>query len=134
MILPPFSVIATWKPNYDDPPTWGPIVFIINSIFLFFATIAVGIRLYTRIAIRRWLGVDDAFIVFAFVWHSATWTGGLDTYFNKVLNVGLISIVFNAILSYGWNRHIYDIPFDRLECMSSIDLRADQPFCAPEAS
>ena len=71
MILPPLSVIVTLKPNYDDPPTWGPTVFIVNSIFLFLATIAVGTRLYTRIALRRWFGADDAFIVFAFVWHLA---------------------------------------------------------------
>lgn len=64
----PAEVMASWpEPNYVDPVTRGPLLFIVNSLFLFLATIAVSIRLYTRIGIRKWFGVDDWFIVFAYV-------------------------------------------------------------------
>ena len=69
MRFPPPSVYETWPhANYVDPPTRGPELFIFTAIFLFLATVAVGIRLYTRIVIRRWFGVDDAFIILSYVW------------------------------------------------------------------
>jgi hypothetical protein len=64
----PADIIASWpKPNYVDPVTRGPTIFVVNGTFLCLATIAVAIRLYTRIGIRKWFGADDALIVFAYV-------------------------------------------------------------------
>ena len=68
MQLPPYDVLLSWPtPNYDDPPTRGPALVIVNSIFISLATLTVAARLYTRIAIKRWFGIDDVFIVLALV-------------------------------------------------------------------
>jgi hypothetical protein len=65
--IPP-EVIASWpKPNYVNPQTRGPVVYIINGIFFSLATLTVGVRLYTRIFVRRWFGLDDFFIILAYV-------------------------------------------------------------------
>lgn len=66
MQLPPVSVILSWPtPNYHDPVTRGPALVIINSIFVTIATLTVAARLYTRIVIKHWFGVDDFFIILA---------------------------------------------------------------------
>jgi hypothetical protein len=62
------AIIATWPiPNYVNPVTRGPELYIINSICLFIATLAVVLRLYSRIWIRNWFGLDDAFVLVALV-------------------------------------------------------------------
>jgi hypothetical protein len=62
------SVAVHWPtPNYTHPHTRGPELYIINSIFLFIATFCVATRLYTRISIRNWFGLDDVFISIALV-------------------------------------------------------------------
>jgi len=62
------EVLATWPtPNYVDPVTRGSALYIVNGIWLFLATVAVTLRLYTRIWIRNWFGLDDAFILLALV-------------------------------------------------------------------
>jgi hypothetical protein len=62
------AVIASWpRPNYVDPETRGDSLYYINSTFLFLATVAVSLRLYTRIWIRNWFGLDDAFILVSLV-------------------------------------------------------------------
>jgi hypothetical protein len=64
------EVLASWPaPNYVDPVTRGNALYIVNSIWLCFATIAVTLRVYTRIWIRNWFGLDDAFVLFALVSH-----------------------------------------------------------------
>jgi hypothetical protein len=65
---PPISVILSWPtPNYVDPIKRGPGIYIFSSLFLTLATIVVLMRLYARIIIRRWFGLDDAFICLAWV-------------------------------------------------------------------
>ena len=65
---PPLSVLVTWPtPNYVDPHKRSSANYAFNSIFLIITTIAVVLRLYTRLYIRRWFGLDDVFICFAFV-------------------------------------------------------------------
>lgn len=62
------ELIPTWpKPNYVDPVTRGPLLYIINGIFFGLATITIIVRLYTRIFVRRWVGLDDYLITFAWV-------------------------------------------------------------------
>jgi hypothetical protein len=64
----PPNVIASWPvPNYVNPARRGPAIYIVNSIFLFIATAAVVARIYTRLWIRNWFGLDDAFILLALV-------------------------------------------------------------------
>jgi len=65
--IPP-SIYQAWPaPNYVDPPTRGPAILIVGASFLALATLTVGIRLYNRIFIRRWLGPDDGLVVIALV-------------------------------------------------------------------
>jgi hypothetical protein len=62
------DVAIHWpRPNYINPHTRGPELYIINSIFLLLATLGVVTRLYTRISIRNWFGLDDVFISVALV-------------------------------------------------------------------
>jgi hypothetical protein len=68
MKLPPLDVILTWPaPNYTNPITRGDALVIINSIFIVLVTITVGLRMYTRLVIKRWFGIDDVFILLALV-------------------------------------------------------------------
>jgi hypothetical protein len=67
----PFSELAKWPvPNYIDPITRSPLQhWIPNGIFLFLSTVCVSLRMYQRIWVRRYLGLDDVFILLAFVSH-----------------------------------------------------------------
>lgn len=62
------ELVAQWpKPNYIDPDVRGPALYIINSIFFCLATLAISTRLYARIFVRRWFGLDDTLIFLAWV-------------------------------------------------------------------
>jgi hypothetical protein len=62
------EIVASWPlPNYIDPTTRGPSLYYVNGIFLFLAALAVSLRLYTRVWIRNWFGLDDAFVLFGLV-------------------------------------------------------------------
>jgi hypothetical protein len=68
MRLPPVDVLLSWPtPNYENPVTRGNALVIVNSIFIGFVVITVGLRLYTRLVIKRWFGIDDVFILLALV-------------------------------------------------------------------
>jgi glucan phosphoethanolaminetransferase (alkaline phosphatase superfamily) len=68
MFFIPLAVAFGWPaPNYTDPVTRGPELWIVTGLFLFAATLCVSIRLYWRIFLRRWLGIDDILIVLALV-------------------------------------------------------------------
>lgn len=61
-------MILTWPtPNYVDPPTRGDALLIVNSILIALVVIVVGLRMYTRLIIKRWFGLDDIFILVALV-------------------------------------------------------------------
>lgn len=65
--IPP-EVLLSWPtPNYTNPVTKGNALVVVNSIFIVLVVIVVGLRLYTRIWIKRWFGLDDVFIVLALV-------------------------------------------------------------------
>jgi hypothetical protein len=66
MLLLPLSVIASWPtPNYTNPHTYGPALLIFNTILIALSSIAVSLRLYVRLTITKWFGLDDALIVLA---------------------------------------------------------------------
>jgi len=68
MRLPPADILQKWpNPNYDNPETRGHALVVVNSIFIGLVIITVGLRLYTRIYIKRWFGIDDVFILLALV-------------------------------------------------------------------
>ncbi|KAF2431007.1 hypothetical protein EJ08DRAFT_588269 [Tothia fuscella] len=85
-------------PNWVDPVTRGPALYYVNSVFLCLATLSVALRLYTRIWIRNWFGWDDAFVVIALVRICA-----------------VTACVFLGYHEFGWDRHIYDIPYDKIQ-------------------
>ncbi|RAR01158.1 integral membrane protein [Stemphylium lycopersici] len=114
MQLPPYDVLLSWPtPNYDNPPTRGPALVIVNSIFISLATLTVAARLYTRIVIKRWFGIDDIFIVLALLF-----------------TFGLTTVVLLANKSYGWDRHVWDIPFEKFVPTSKIAMTAKVVFTA----
>lgn len=64
----PLEVLFTFPaPNYDDPETRGPGLIITIAVFTSLVTIAIALRYYTRIALKRWYGLDDVFIGLAYV-------------------------------------------------------------------
>lgn len=66
--LPPLDVLLSWPlPNYVNPITRGSEAYAIGTIFFGFATVALAIRLYARLFIRKWFGLDDFLIVLAWV-------------------------------------------------------------------
>jgi len=68
MRIPPAEVVLGWPtPNYIDPEERGPALYIVAGLCSFLITLAVGLRLCTRVFIRRWFGYDDAFIALSFV-------------------------------------------------------------------
>lgn len=88
MQLPPVDILLSWPtPNYDNPVTRGPALVIVNSIFISLATITVAARIYTRIVIKRWFGIDDVFILLALLF-----------------TIGLTAVVILANQRFGWNR------------------------------
>lgn len=88
MQLPPVDVLLSWPtPNYDNPVTRGPALVIVNSIFISLAIITVAARIYTRIVIKRWFGIDDVFILLALLF-----------------TLGLTAVVILANQRFGWNR------------------------------
>ena len=58
---------------------------IINGIFIVLVYITVGLRLYTRLYIKRWFGLDDVFILLALLF-----------------TTGLTAVVLLANQKYGW--------------------------------
>ena len=68
MRIPPLSIIAHWPtPNYADPVTHGPAILIVNIIFMTLVLIAFVGRVYSRIVIKKWFGIDDGMCVLALV-------------------------------------------------------------------
>lgn len=62
------KVILSWpKPNYTHPETRGDALLVVNSVLIALVVIIVGLRMYTRLVIKRWFGLDDIFILTALV-------------------------------------------------------------------
>lgn len=64
----PIQVIAHFPlPNYKHPKTRGSALLYINGILLGITVAMVLVRVYTRVFIKRWMGVDDWLIIIATV-------------------------------------------------------------------
>ncbi|KAM5468785.1 hypothetical protein MauCBS54593_004780 [Microsporum audouinii] len=100
MQLPPASVILAWpKPNYENPSeVHGPAILILTMIFVPLTLFLLFARIYTRLRISRSFGADDILIIIATV---------------PAIVCGLITAW--AALKLGWNRHVYDVPFNQLQ-------------------
>ncbi|KAF1365915.1 hypothetical protein EJ07DRAFT_53053, partial [Lizonia empirigonia] len=114
MKLPPVEVILSWPtPNYANPVTRGNALLVVNSIFIALVVIFVGLRMYTRLIIKRWFGLDDVFILLALVF-----------------SIGLTAVVLLANQRYGWDRHLYDIRLNKLVPTLKIAMAAKIVFTA----
>lgn len=64
----PIEVIASWPPgNYTNPETRGNTLVIVNVVLMSLVTFVVFLRLYVRVYLLRWFGIDDLFIIIALV-------------------------------------------------------------------
>jgi hypothetical protein len=62
------SIIASWpQPNYIDPITRGWDFLAANLILLGFVVLVVSLRIYTRLFISRYFGLDDVLMCAATV-------------------------------------------------------------------
>lgn len=114
MRLPPYEVLLSWPtPNYENPVTRGHTLVVVNAIFLGLVIVTVGLRLYTRLVVKRWFGLDDIFILLALLF-----------------TIGLTTVVLLANRHYGWDRHAYDILFDKFVPTSKIAMSAKVVFTA----
>jgi hypothetical protein len=93
-------VILTWpQANYTNPSeVRGPAILILTLIFLPLVVIIVALRTYTRLRLSKSFGPDDIAIVAAL--------------FPTIACAVLILI---AVQSYGWNRHVWDVPPEEFE-------------------
>ncbi|KAL4788075.1 hypothetical protein BJX76DRAFT_367792 [Aspergillus varians] len=106
MRLPPPEVLLTWPtPNYKDPHTRGNAVLITSMVFTGFSIIITALRLYTRLRITYTAGVDDVLVVL-----------GLG------FAIAMSVIVCIATESWGWTRHIWDIPKEWMPMVSKLNL------------
>ncbi|KAK8100517.1 uncharacterized protein PG998_008085 [Apiospora kogelbergensis] len=93
MKFPPPEVIASWpEPNYENPRSQGPAAEITVYILTGIVTIMIAIRMYTRIHITKSFGMDDAFMLVAYLF-ATVFTG----------------IAILAERTVGWGVHIYDV-------------------------
>ncbi|KIW04229.1 uncharacterized protein PV09_04535 [Verruconis gallopava] len=93
----PMTVIASWPPaNFDDPLRRGPGLVTLAASLIAVVAILVLLRLYVHMFILRWVSWDDVFIVLAFI---------------SVCGMTTCTVV--AYKHYGWDRHIWDTPFDK---------------------
>ncbi|KAF2101222.1 hypothetical protein NA57DRAFT_33665, partial [Rhizodiscina lignyota] len=94
----PPEVIESWPiPNYVDPSTRGTSLIIVNGVFIGITLVAVGLRVYARVFVSHWFGVDDWCIVFALL-----------------LAIGMTVSVLLANINYGWDRHVWDIRLENI--------------------
>ena len=64
----PVEVIAHWPiGNYVNPETRGHTLVIVNAVLMTLVTFVVFLRLYVRVYLLRWFGIDDLFIIVALV-------------------------------------------------------------------
>lgn len=99
MRLPPIQVWQTFPAsNYVDPPKSGNALIVSNVVFIALNIIAVSLRLYTRIVVKRHVGFDDFAITIALFFCMA-----------------LGATVITAGISYGWDLHVWDVPIERFQ-------------------
>jgi len=89
----PLSVAVNWPmSNYENPHTRGGALLRINIALIILVTCAVAIRVWARLSIKQWFGLDDATIVLAYLF-----------------TIGMTTVVLLANRNFGWNRHVWDV-------------------------
>ena len=64
---------------------------------------------YSRIFIKKWVGIDDALIVPAFVSWTARLTKNFFTQQKQIFAIGLCSVEILADIHFDWDRHVWDL-------------------------
>ncbi|QDS72116.1 hypothetical protein FKW77_003736 [Venturia effusa] len=101
----PAEVIAKWPPaNYINPETRGNTVVIVNIVLMSLVAFVVSLRLYVRIYLLRWFGLDDVFIIIALI-----------------ATAGFTTCMILANVQFGWSRHIWDIPLERISAALQVE-------------
>lgn len=91
---PPPSVIATWpKPNYVDPESRGQGLFVLTIVLTSLGLIIIISRTYSRLAITRAFGSDDALAIVAYA---------------AAIPLSVLIIIGNQVDMDGY--HIWDVP------------------------
>ncbi|KIW00259.1 uncharacterized protein PV09_08149 [Verruconis gallopava] len=103
---PPLSVILSWPPsNYVDPVTHGHGVIVMEGVLLGLCYFIVALRVYTRLFQAKNFGLDDVLIMF-----------------NLIPLTGLAVCLILAFARYGWDRHIWDIPPQKMVAARKVAL------------
>lgn len=69
--IPPFEILSSWpQANYVNPEKRGPGIYISSALFTLLGSTALALRLYARLCVRRWLGLDDLFVILGWVRNS----------------------------------------------------------------
>ena len=110
MQLPPLDVLLTWPVgNYTNPSeVRGPAILALTLTFVPFVLLLVAARIYTRVRLTKNLGADDIVIVAAVV---------------PTLACAVITVL--AVLNYGWNRHIWDVPTNEIETALKVAMAVE---------
>ncbi|KAK8058879.1 hypothetical protein PG994_009327 [Apiospora phragmitis] len=99
MKFPPPEVVASWPvPDYKHPRRQGPAGEIVVYVLTAIVTVMIAIRMYTRIHITRGFGMDDGFIMAAYLFAT-----------------GFTGIAILAKQTVGWGLHIYDVEPTKFE-------------------
>jgi len=72
----------------------APTLTAVNAFFFSLMTIILGLRLYSRAAIKKSLGIDDVLICFSWIF-----------------TFGVHAVITIGTEKYGWDRHTWDVPY-----------------------
>lgn len=62
------STASSWtSPNYTNPVTRGDAIIVLNTVLIAICIVITGLRIYSRIFIKKWFGLDDALICISLV-------------------------------------------------------------------
>lgn len=125
----PIAVLLSFPtPNYVNPQTQGTSLIVVNAIFAGLVTTAVALRLYTRLFIKQWLGLDDIYITIAWVRLIHGTKYNVSDMNTQLFTIGLNFVVILANARYYWDRHVWDIPIDKLASVGKVAMAAKVMF------
>ncbi len=106
---------AWLAPNYIDPVTRGDGIVIASAVFGSLATIAIALRAYSKICITRTFGLDDVLILFCLGRFSRKDISmKIELILEQAWSIAMMICLSIASWEYGFNKHIWDVPFDKL--------------------
>jgi hypothetical protein len=98
MFIDPLPYISKWAEQSQAHPTTekrGPALEIVTPIFVSAAVFCVAVRLYSRIVIRRWVGIDDLLILLALL-----------------SSLSVTACLAVAVRRHKWDHHVWALSAD----------------------